>query len=56
MAVGSYQPRRNASTGLSMNGKSPTISSVSPFLLKFSEDEFFIYSSCSEATRRPRSL
>ena len=44
MAVGSIQPRRNASTGLSMNGKSPTISSVSPFVLRFSKDERRVFS------------
>jgi hypothetical protein len=31
--------RRNASTGLSMNGKSPIISTTPPFVLRFSKDE-----------------
>jgi hypothetical protein len=30
---------RNASTGLSMNGKSPTISTAPPFVLRLSKDE-----------------
>jgi hypothetical protein len=29
----------NASTGLSMNGKSPVISTAPPFVLRFSKDE-----------------
>jgi len=30
---------KNASTRLSMNGKSPTISTAPPFVLRFSKDE-----------------
>ena len=30
---------RNASTELSMNGKSPTIITAPPFVLRFSKDE-----------------
>ena len=33
----------NASTGLSMNGKSPIISTAPPFVLRFSKDERWVF-------------